>query len=106
MIYPPIFKKSQKLLRVPIPNACLTDVGQRLRQFFVQFAMAFKIGVAAFFKKILFDLEMDAGVFGNHAGYGPEHLIAMVVLYREAEGIDGGNNTPVMLINNRYPQIV
>jgi hypothetical protein len=49
---------------------------------------------------------MDAGVFVNHADHGPEHLVAMLVLYREAEGIDSGNNTLVLFVNNRYPQIV
>jgi hypothetical protein len=64
-----------------------------------------QIGIAAFFKKILFNLEMDAGVFVNHADRGPEYLIAMLVLYREAEGVDGGNNPLVLLVNNRYSQI-
>jgi hypothetical protein len=106
MIDPPFFEKVQKLHRVFIPNAVVTDLRQRVCQFFVQCTMIFQIGVAAFFKKILFNLEMDAGVFGNHADHGPEHLIAMLVLYCETKGIDGGNNSPVLLINNRYSQIV
>jgi hypothetical protein len=106
MVDPPFFKKSQKFLRVLIPNAVLAGVGQGLRQFLVQRPMLFQIGVAAFFKKILFNLEMDAGVFVNHADHGLEHLIAMLVLYRETEGVDGGNNPLVLFVDNRYPQII
>jgi hypothetical protein len=72
----------------------------------VQRAVFFHIGVAAFFEKILFNLEMDAGVFANHAYHGLEHLNAMLILYCVTEGIDGGNNPLVLFVNNRYSQIV
>jgi hypothetical protein len=106
MVDPPFFKKDKKFLGVFIPNAFFADLGQRVCQFFVQCTMTLQTRIPAFVKKILFKLEMDAGVFGNHADDGPEHFIALLVLYRVAEGIDGGNNTTVLLINNRYPQIV
>ena len=85
MVDPPFLEEGQKFLGVPVPNAVLAGFGQGLYQFLVQCTVLFQVGVAAFFKKIFFNLEMDSGLFGNHADHGPEHLIAMIVLYRVTE---------------------
>jgi len=68
--------------------------------------MVFKIGETTLPKKVLFKLKMDVRVFGDHIEHRVEYFYAMLVLHSIKKRIDGGHNSPMLLVNDRYSQIV
>jgi len=68
--------------------------------------MLFKIGELALFQKSLFSLKMYVRVFRYHVDNRLKNFFTVLVLHSVKKGIDSGHNSPMLLVNNGYSQIV
>jgi len=106
MFNPPVLEKFQKMIGIVVFEAFLSDMGKLAYEFLMQAAMVSQTRKAVFFEKIFFYIEMDVRVFSDHVDYRLKHIFPEFMLHRVVEGVNGGNDSPVLFVDDRYSQII